>query len=283
MQSIYDFINSRDVREYLREIYYQFTAPEAAFVVYWSKLPVKNKLSAWEEIIRSMPDCTVQGSERTDRPEITSFHAFLREYMELLKQGITNSSSRVFEYMCFPIPTPFKRGDILTYYETNEISGRGDVREDEYDLIDSWNRPFVLSHINAWNVHEYKEGFCAWGWHGVLTVEMYGVYKAADWVMRPAGTYIRDARGSLERAGRLPVLYTDLEYYRKPLKGPERQLQAYSSYECGDIREDLLINSCFAIRMEEYCREVREDCIIYCPDEILQKTGLKSDDEGKEK
>ena len=35
--------NSRDVRSYLREMNYQFTAPEAAFVVYWSEKPVKDK------------------------------------------------------------------------------------------------------------------------------------------------------------------------------------------------------------------------------------------------
>lgn len=43
MPKIYDFINSRDVRSYLWEINYQFTAPEASFVVYWSEKPVKDK------------------------------------------------------------------------------------------------------------------------------------------------------------------------------------------------------------------------------------------------
>lgn len=67
MRSIYEFINSRDVRKYLLEINYQFTTPEAAFVVYWSKKPVKDKIRAWEEIIRTMPDCVVQEPEDAAR------------------------------------------------------------------------------------------------------------------------------------------------------------------------------------------------------------------------
>ena len=376
MRSICEFINSRDVRKYLLEINYQFTTPEAAFVVYWSKKPVKDKIRAWEEIIRTMPDCVVQEPEDAARMEIISFHVFLRKYMELLKRDIQNFSSgegflysykvylngkdgvlpgwysqeemfftkyhlcvehckkhecckyidkimitkiavnqpdgqrykediiynrnmevtdthfhyqngcearlaKVFEYMWFPIPAPFKRGDILTYFETNEISGN--AREVEYDLLGSENRPFVLSYIKTWNNaemmghggHGYECPY-ACGWHGILPAGMHEPYKAADWAMRPAGTYIRDDKGNLEYAGGLFVLYTDLEYYRKPIRGLERQLRAYSCYECGEIHEDLLINSCFVIRMEEYCREVQEDCMIYCPDEILQKIGLMS-------
>lgn len=389
MPEICEFINSKDVRKYLQKIHYQFTAPEAAFVVYWSKRPVTDKIGAWEEIIRSMPDCAAQESEDTGRLEIAGFHTFLKEYMELLKRDIQSFSSgegvlyrykvyrngkkkgegkvqpgwysqdevffskyhlcvdhckkhecceyvdkimitgtaidqggkkyegriifnrnmemisthfyhqnkyetelaEIFKHMCFPVPTPFRRGDILAYCETNEIK-----------------RPFVLSHIRTWNAAEMKRrGFheyeCpnvkGWdefdkevdgmleksGWHGVLSAERCEAYRqsqrydGAGWAgMRPGGTFIGDARGNLEYAGLLSVLYTDLEYYRKPLKGFERQLQVYSCYERGEIPGDLLVNSCFAIRMEEYCREAREYCTIYYPDEMLKQIELLSDD-----
>lgn len=403
MPDICEFINSKDVRDYLRKINYQFTAPEAAFVVYWSKRSVTDKIRAWKEIIHSMPDCVAQESEDTGRLKIASFHIFLREYMELLKRDIQNFSSgegvlyrykvyrngnwegkvqpgwysqdevffskyhlcvdyckkheccehvdkimitritidkerkkyegniifnrnmeminthffhldkqefelaMIFEHMCFPIPTPFRRGNILAYYETNEMSGEVG-RGEEYSRIDSGKRPFVLSHIRTWNAAEMKRrGFheyeCpdvkGWdefdnevdemleksGWHGVLSVERCEAYRkamrydGAGWAgMRPDGIFIRDAKGNLEHAGLLFVLYTDLEYYRKPLKGFERQLQVYSCYERGEIPKDLLVNSCFAIRMEEYYREVREDCIIYYPDEVLKQIGLLSAD-----
>lgn len=376
MPEIYDFINSRDVRSYLREMNYQFTAPEAAFVVYWSKKPVKDKLRAWEEILHSMPDCALQGSESTGRPEFTSFHAFLREYMELLKRDIQNFSSgegflysykvflngrggvepgwcdedevffseyhlciehckehvcsdyinkirvskisidcadgdpnkgnitfdrnmemiftdfcheneyesdlaMAFENMCFSIPTPFKRGDILADYETNELPK---------DAEDIKGGLFVLSYVKTWNskemmsrgFHEYECPYAA-GWDE-FDRKVEKRLKKGDWSdMGAVGVCLRDNLGNFYYDSLILLLSTNLEYYRKPLKGLERQLQAYSCHEKGEIGGELLADSCFAIRIEEYSRNVWKGCKGYYSDEILKQIGLLPSEQDREK
>ena len=48
--NIFRFINSKDIREYLRELQHQFTVPEAAFLIYMSRtVPLKEKFDAWQE------------------------------------------------------------------------------------------------------------------------------------------------------------------------------------------------------------------------------------------
>lgn len=87
--NFYRFINSKDVREYLQELNYQFTAPEAAFVVYrCSSVTLEEKISAWMEIINTMPNCSME--ERLNLIRIDSFHSFLKDYVELLKRSIEN-------------------------------------------------------------------------------------------------------------------------------------------------------------------------------------------------
>lgn len=83
--NIYNFINSKDVRNYLRDIHYQFTTPETAFIVYWCKhATLDKKIEAWQEIIETMPDCSMEVVQ------IDSFHAFLKDYIALQRQDIQN-------------------------------------------------------------------------------------------------------------------------------------------------------------------------------------------------
>lgn len=52
------FINSNTVRNHLQELEYQPTAMEAAWIVYQCEtLSLKEKYTAWREIIDTMPDC----------------------------------------------------------------------------------------------------------------------------------------------------------------------------------------------------------------------------------
>ena len=82
---IYQFIDSRDIRNYLQDIKYKFTVPETAFLVYMSRRATLNeKLDAWQEIIDTMPDCSM--GERINMVEIPSFRKFLTEYIALLKK-----------------------------------------------------------------------------------------------------------------------------------------------------------------------------------------------------
>lgn len=85
---IYSFFNSRDVADYLRGEKHEFTATEAAYVVYRSETAtLDEKLSAWQEIVDTMPDCPVCRSALDPhfRRDYKSEHQFLREYIFIKK------------------------------------------------------------------------------------------------------------------------------------------------------------------------------------------------------
>lgn len=77
---ILKFINSCDIREHLKNIDYQFSALEAAWIIWKSKYTsLSEKHEAWTEIIQTMPNCEIES-----RPNTTphpSLHRFLRELM----------------------------------------------------------------------------------------------------------------------------------------------------------------------------------------------------------
>src|SRR5699024_242223 len=81
---IYQFIDSKDIRNYLKDMRYKFTVPETAFLIYMCRRATLNeKFDAWQGIIDTMPDCSM--GERLNMEEISSFQRFLTEYIALLK------------------------------------------------------------------------------------------------------------------------------------------------------------------------------------------------------
>ena len=93
------FINSKDIRDYLRQIGYSFTAPEAAFLVWQCRnATLKEKFAAWREIIETMPDCSL--TRRKEEP-IGSCHDFLRRHItsqETLLKEFPNGKNCVYRY-----------------------------------------------------------------------------------------------------------------------------------------------------------------------------------------
>ena len=62
---LFRFIDSKDIREHLRQIGYSFIAPEAAFLVWQCRsATLKEKITAWREIIETMPDCSLTRREK---------------------------------------------------------------------------------------------------------------------------------------------------------------------------------------------------------------------------
>ena len=56
---IFKYLNSNDVRKYLKSIDYKFSAPDAAWIVERSVgLPLDEKISAWNEIMDTMSAAT---------------------------------------------------------------------------------------------------------------------------------------------------------------------------------------------------------------------------------
>ena len=58
--NIYRFINSKDIRAHLQSLRYDFTPPEAAFLVWQcATATLSEKHIAWRELIQTMPDCAI--------------------------------------------------------------------------------------------------------------------------------------------------------------------------------------------------------------------------------
>ena len=101
------FINSKDIRNYLEKINYEFTPIEIAWLVYQCfDATQKEKFATWNEIINTMPDCPVEVYEGYDVDGYDSLHKVLKEYME-------NGISRPFYSFRIDFPLPFKTGDIV--------------------------------------------------------------------------------------------------------------------------------------------------------------------------
>ena len=74
---IFEFLDSRSIKEHLQRINYELTTPVAAFIVNCShKATLQQKLEGWQKIVDNMPNCTI--SRRNDTVNIPDFHAFLR-------------------------------------------------------------------------------------------------------------------------------------------------------------------------------------------------------------
>lgn len=79
--NLYRFIDSEDIREYLRNSIYQFTATEAAFIVWQSKTAtLAERHEAWRHIVATMPDCEIAKRPNTVYRE--SLHGYLKELMD---------------------------------------------------------------------------------------------------------------------------------------------------------------------------------------------------------
>lgn len=108
---IHSFFNSRDVADYLRSEKHEFTAAEAAYIVYRSDTAtLDEKLAAWQEIVDTMPDCPVCHSALDPyfKRDCKSEHQFLREYIftkKLMLRKFMDSEGCVYmphELRCTP-------------------------------------------------------------------------------------------------------------------------------------------------------------------------------------
>lgn len=102
--NIYKYVNSKDIRRYLKGINYQFDSLEAAWLIYQCRnLTVREKHKAWKELIETMPDCSI--GKRPNTKAQDSLHTFLQQYMELedryiqdFAKGNTDSDEKQYVY-----------------------------------------------------------------------------------------------------------------------------------------------------------------------------------------
>ena len=98
---IFGFIDSKDVRNHLKDIGYQFNALEMSWIVFFCKKRfVKDKITAWQWIIDNMDDCEVP--QRSNCEYRKSLKATLKVYIRAVQDEIddfcTLSPRAVYRY-----------------------------------------------------------------------------------------------------------------------------------------------------------------------------------------
>lgn len=112
-RQISEFVNSKDVRRYLQDTGYEFSTPQAAWLVHECKrLTMEERHKAWREIIRDMPDCAME--ERRGIKRIDSFHAFLNDFIAMKERHMSEFMDNTgciysFEY-CLKDTPPWDDG-----------------------------------------------------------------------------------------------------------------------------------------------------------------------------
>ena len=109
------FINSNALREHLKEINYEFSGFEAAWLVWNCRTAtLVERHAAWREIIETYPDEEYCFRPKDGVPKKIYLHSFLEMYMKLeQKREKTEGLVRCFLSMEFDLPFPFFTGDIL--------------------------------------------------------------------------------------------------------------------------------------------------------------------------
>ena len=89
--NILNFINSKDIREHLKAINYEFNSLEAAWLIYHSRnATIEEKHAAWRELINTMPDCKIE--ERMN----ANSHDMCDEYTkDSIPQGFTDEGLKL--------------------------------------------------------------------------------------------------------------------------------------------------------------------------------------------
>ena len=98
----YQFINSRDIREYLQKINYQFSSLEKAFIVYQSYKPLQTKIAAYKYIINECEDVEIK--ERSQINAHPSLKEYLKDYILFIKRVLDEFAKKddaIFTYSYF--------------------------------------------------------------------------------------------------------------------------------------------------------------------------------------
>ena len=93
------FINSKDIREYLKTINYEFNSLEAAWLIYQCRnATIEEKHAAWRELINTMPDCEIKQAAICRH----SLHSFLNEFLKtenkILNEFFNNTENSIYSY-----------------------------------------------------------------------------------------------------------------------------------------------------------------------------------------
>lgn len=136
----YNFVNSRDIKDYLKEIKYEFSPLEKAYIVYQSNHhTIKEKFDAFQDIIDNDIDCKIK--KRFNCRYYPSLKEFLRNYMGLFEKLINrfykNERNCVYEAeVLFKSDDEFCDCDfIASSFSKMEAYLNDDLKDDEFKVV----------------------------------------------------------------------------------------------------------------------------------------------------
>ena len=135
--NIYNFINSRDIAKYLKEINYQFSTLECAWLVWQSrKHTLEQKHTAWKEIIDTLPDCSVEA--RPNHAEVHSLHEYLKTHIDFERQ----------------LAKDFLNIEPQTFYNAYAYTNRGDAWDPSTHLSpEAAINHYITDYADAFSYH----------------------------------------------------------------------------------------------------------------------------------
>lgn len=221
--NIYEFIDSKSIRENLKEIEYKYTSLEASYIVWQSKKhSAVEKYSAWEYIMQNMSDFKLTGWRE-------NFFELLSKYIEIdkkiIKMEIPPSKCRsvlcendyniyeIFYSLYVNIPTPFRKGDILA---TND------------------GKPFLFLPRDTGESNDAERG-----WDD----------------MCPRGYMLIEDKNTIEIRS-MTETYLAFDYYNIELKGKERILKLLSNYYKNRFDPVIILNT-YASLTENNTKELQ--------------------------
>ena len=157
---IFRFINSKDIRNHLKKIGYEFSSLEVAWLIYQCyDATIKEKHRAWNELIETMPDCTIE--ERLNTVSQESLHAFLKNYMALedkyLNEFYDEKHADTFDDnkpFVFKFEYIYEDG---SKYDWDTVFSRFDaiyenIMEPEGDIVSIRCTKMQLDRLNTWQI-----------------------------------------------------------------------------------------------------------------------------------
>ena len=154
------FINSKDIAKYLKDIHYDFSPMEAAYVVYQSnKRALKEKHRAWKEVIKTTEDFPLK--ERINMSAYPSFHGFLTDYMNLendvIKEYKKDEENAIYEYSFYNDDIDDDSFDLIAYRKYDEIENKIKELNDGTSYVTLVTKRFFYSK-KFFNVYYNKRG-----------------------------------------------------------------------------------------------------------------------------
>lgn len=133
------FVNSKDIKRHLLEIGYHFTTAEAAWLVYQCvNTTLSEKIDAWEDIIKTIPDESID-SPHFDKP-YESVHKVISEFIKLKKNTselfLTETPTSSYQYTLVYNDGSKDYDDSMLYssYEKCFSHLRKDMSQEDVDI-----------------------------------------------------------------------------------------------------------------------------------------------------